>query len=78
MPANILCLFEIKEGKYDLRGKDMFKKPVVRTNVKKNCISVQGVNLWNGLNDELKRSNTIFQFKKMFKSKIYMNYKMEA
>lgn len=32
----------------------MFEIPKVRTNVKYRCVSVLGVKLWNGLNDELK------------------------
>lgn len=67
LPENILCLFENREQKYNLRGDNMFKKQMVRTNFKMNTISVKGVDLWNGLTDDLKRSNSIYYLKKQFK-----------
>ena len=64
LPENILLLFEKREQKYNLRGENMFKKQMVGTNFKMNTISVKGVDLWNGLTDDLKRSNSIHYFKK--------------
>jgi len=63
VPENILCLFENREQKYNLRGENMYKKQKVRTNFKMNTITVKGVDLWNGLTDDLKRSNSIYYLK---------------
>jgi len=41
----------------------MYKKQKVRTNFKMNTITVKGVDLWNGLTDDLKRSNSIYYLK---------------
>lgn len=75
MPENILSLFEVREQKYNLREKNVFKKQKVRTNAKMNSISVKGVSLWNALPDDLKRSNSVHYFKKQFKTLIFNQYK---
>lgn len=54
------------------------KKDVFGTKVKQNCISIQGVNLWNVLTDNLKSVNATFQFKKMFKSKLYQKHESDC
>jgi len=69
VPENILCLFENREQKYNLRGENK-----VRTNFKLNSITVKGVDLWTGLTDDLKRSNSIHHFKKQFKIRIFDKY----
>jgi len=74
VPENILCLFENREQKYNLRGENMYKKQKVRTNFKMNTITVKGVDLWNGLTDDLKRINSIHFFKKQFKIQIFDKY----
>ena len=74
LPENILCLFEKREQKYNLRGENMFKKQMVRTNFKMNTISVKGVDLWNGLTDDFKRSNSIHYFKNQFKTSFFVKY----
>ena len=69
-------MFEKREQKYNLRGENMFKKQMVRRNFKMNTISVKGVDLWNGLTDDLKSSNSIHYFKTQFKTLIFFKYKV--
>ena len=57
-----------------MRGLFIFKTVNVRTNVKKRCVSVLGVQLWNGLSNELKLSSSLFMFKKILKRKIINDY----
>ena len=78
LPIHILCLFEDRECKYNLRGEKIFKKQLVRTNIRMNTIAIKGVNLWNGLTDDLKRSNSVNYFKKQFKTLIFKKYEEEA
>lgn len=52
----------------------MFETCQVRTNVKYRCVSVLGVKLWNGLNDELKLCSSLLMFKKTLKCKIIDAY----
>ena len=44
----------------------------MRTSLKYKCVSVYGVKLWNGLNDELSSISSVFKFKVMLK-KILLN-----
>lgn len=48
----------------------MFKKVRARTNAKNRCISVNGVNLRNKCDKELKLCNSLCKFKKMYKYKV--------
>lgn len=65
-------LRESKSTPYELRGTLMFSKPQIRTNVKQRCLSVQGVKLWNSLDDELKTCKSIGSFKKLYIKKDYI------
>jgi len=49
-----------------LRGKFNFMLPLVDSR-KKSCVSIQGVKLWNNLNEKLKERPNIKQFRKIFK-----------
>lgn len=60
----------MRECQHDLRGISMFKKQLVRTNVKYHCITVKGVNLWNNCSEELKTCKTLRKFKQAFKMSI--------
>ena len=77
VPGNIQKMFCDREGGYNLRGKFNFKKHCVRTKKKSMCISVCGVDLWNGLGDGLKRSTNINHFKKLYKKDIFGRYMVE-
>ena len=52
--------------------KSKFNHKYVRTSLKYKCVSVYGVKLWNGLNDELSSISSVFKFKVMLK-KILLN-----
>ena len=67
-------MFKKRESRYELRAKHMFEKIKSRTKIKDQCISVRGVNLWNGLDDELKMCRSIFEFKRLFKGMIFEKY----
>ena len=54
LPGNIQKMFLDREGGYNLRGKFNLKQPYVRINRKSMCISICGVPLWNGLEEEIK------------------------
>ena len=74
LPEFMQELFKPRESRYALRGTAIFQKTRVRTNAKARCISVIGVNLWNSLDKDLKRSNYSKTFKKIYKDKIIDNY----
>uniref|UniRef100_A0A671WXI2 Reverse transcriptase domain-containing protein n=1 Tax=Sparus aurata TaxID=8175 RepID=A0A671WXI2_SPAAU len=77
LPSTIQELFQFKENHYSLRGNDIFKKQLVRTNTKYHCITVKGVTLWNNCNKELKTCTSLNKFKRMFKDNILNGYRME-
>lgn len=77
LPSNIQKLFSNREGGYNLRGISNYKVQCVRTTLKSHCITRRGVNLWNGLDDDLKRATNVQQFKKLFKASILKNYEKE-
>ena len=78
VPDCIQKLFQIRQSKYELRGMCMFNKINIRTNVKQRCMSVQGVNMWNVLDEEIKTCDTVQRFKKILKNKMLNKYKSEA
>lgn len=60
------------------RGKFNLKQPCVCTNLKSMCISICGVILWNGLDEEIKHSKKIsHSFTKMNKITIFGRYRNE-
>lgn len=54
-------------GISNLRGDLNLRKLNFHTTMKSQCITICGVNLWKGLNLKLKQSNSIVQFKMMYK-----------
>lgn len=75
LPLNIQTCFEKNQGKYHLRGDLNFKVQAARTSRKSMCVSVRGVRLWNGLEDQLKRCATLTQFKTKYKEAMLLQYK---
>lgn len=61
LPLHIQSLFQRRDLVYNFRGGATFKKLIVRTNKKKQCISVVGVNTWNKLDPVC---SSLFQCKK--------------
>lgn len=74
VPQCIKCLFETKSTPYDLRGSSMLAKPKARTNTKLRSLSVQGVNVWNCLKDDLKLCTSLFLFKNKLKANLINSY----
>ena len=72
LPKNIQDLFQINDNCYCTRQYGKFNHKYVRTSLKYKCVSVYGVKLWNGLNDELSSISSVFKFKVMLK-KILLN-----
>ena len=68
VPKNIQDLFQINENCYCTRQYEKFNYKYVRTSLKYKCVSVYGVKLWNGLNDELSSISSICKFKVMLKT----------
>ena len=56
LPGNIQKMFFNREGDYNLRGEHKLKQLRITTTRKSQCITICGVNLWNGLDLE-KRCN---------------------
>ena len=76
LPNNLLRMYGDREGGYELRWELNFKQQSVQTTLKSMCISVCGVIIWNNLNEEIKHSMNIFQFKKRLKANIMAKYLM--
>ncbi len=60
-----------------MRGQFNFKACSVHTTRKSLWISIGGVKLWNGLDEEIKLSNSITQFKERYKEIIFKRYREE-
>ncbi|XP_019206884.1 uncharacterized protein LOC109196856 [Oreochromis niloticus] len=78
LPHNIQNLFQIRPNTHDLRGILMFSKPVVRTNVKYQSITVRGVSVWNTCTDEIKTSTSIQKFTRLFKNNKLHEYRKSS
>ena len=74
LPVHIQGLFQKRDMVFNFRGGEIFKKQIVRTNIKQHCISVAGVNIWNKLDPEQKDCLSLFQFKKKTKQNILNSY----
>ena len=78
LPRNIQKMFKDKEeGWYNLRRKEDLEQPFVRTTQKHMCISVCGVHLWNDLQEEIRQSSSLSQFKNKYKNSIFNKYRNE-
>lgn len=62
LPYCLQETFQTIESRYNLRGTDLLQKPKARSNTNRRCLSVKGVDLWNGLPNPLKCSKTIHAF----------------
>ncbi len=70
LPDCIQRLLESRESPYELRGLGLFKKLRARTNIESRCVSVKGVSLWNGCDEELKVCSSVCMLKRMFKNMV--------
>ena len=53
LPVNIQFFFTLYKSVYETRQSPTFKQNYARTNLKRMCISVKGVILWNSLDSSL-------------------------
>ena len=79
LPNTIKNLFQERDScrKYVLRGKLRLKQQRVRSTLKRMCISVEGVILWNSLDSEVKLSKNVNQFKRKFRKGVFEIYNRE-
>ena len=79
LPNTIQNLFQERDScrKYVLRGKLRLKQQRVRSTLKRMCISVEGVILWNSLDSEVKLSKNVNQFKRKFRKGVFEIYNRE-
>ena len=75
LPDCIQGLFSMRESRYLLRGKLIFKQNKERINVRSRCVSVKGVKMWNKCENELKECSNMSTFKNIFKKKVLESYK---
>ena len=74
LPCNILAMFREREGGYNLRWDLNLKQASAQTTRRAMCLSVCGVKIWNSLNEDLKHSNNLVQFKIRLKANILAKY----
>lgn len=74
LPVNLQNRFIKRESTYNLRGMDTFVYQGFRTKSKERCISIQGVKIWNNLDDEFKISKSLHIFKTKVKLSLLRKY----
>lgn len=74
LPFNLQNRFKKRVSTYELRGTEIFSKSDFKYKPKERCISIQGVNLWNNLQDIIKKSKSICTFKKRLKASLLKRY----
>lgn len=74
LPQSLQAMFSLRDSIYDLRGAYMFNIPYCRTNLRRNCPSNKGVQLWNSFPDELKKARSLIQFKILYKGLVLKRY----
>lgn len=77
LPIEISKWFLEREGRYNFRGKWNLKIQRVRTTLERMSISIAGLKFWNELEEEIKVSSDINQFKIKLKKEILNKYKNE-
>ncbi len=77
LPDNIQKFFSIKECKYNFRGVVKFTVQKAKKEIKRRCISVVGVKLWNNADENIRICNSLLVFKKMVYYCIFEGYKCE-
>ena len=75
LPDNIIQLFDLKfNSRYDTRNSNNIRQKYARTNLKSQCISVNGIILYNKLNKSLKNCSSVKIFSKQYKKQLLENY----
>ena len=75
LPKNVQCIFNMKAGnKYGMRKCQNFNVKFCKTKIASSCLSITGVRLWNSLNEDIKRCQSLIKFRVMLKSLYISNY----
>ena len=75
LPVNLQTLFHMSlERIHDTRNSKNIRQVFARTNKQANCITVHGIQLWNTIQDRIRRSHNIHTFKKRFSKKLHSRY----
>ena len=77
LPGNIQQLFSLEDVHYNLRRTFNFKRTRNRTTMRGFSLSICGVRMWNALKVELKKCQSMYQFKKMYKQTVFQRYMSE-
>ena len=71
LPVNRQTMFHMSlERMHDTRNSKNVRQVFARTTKKANCITVHGIQLWNTIQDRIRRSHNLHTFKKRFSKKI--------
>ena len=75
LPCNIQKLFtKDKSLHYRTRQLGKFNHKYARTELKRRCVSIYGVKIWNGLNKEVSKICCLYKFKKEVKKLLLQKY----
>ena len=75
LPCNIQKLFtKDKSLHYRTRQLGKFNHKYARTELKRKCVSIYGVKIWNGLNKEVSKICCLYKFKKEVKKLLLQKY----
>ncbi len=77
LPDSVQKFFSIWESKYELRGVCKFTVQKAKKGIKRRCISIIGVKLWNDANINLKMCNSLLVFKRMVCKAMFDGYECE-
>ena len=76
LPNNLQLLISLDSDRSHItRQSNTFKQAFARTTLKSRCISVQGIKLWNSLENSIKSAENIFMFRKLYKRRIFQLYR---
>ena len=77
LPVNLLKLLKLENNEhYYTKNSNSFLLKYARTNVKKRCISVLGIKLFNGVDISITNSKTVKEFVRKFKCKLRTDYSL--
>ncbi len=74
LPDSMHRFFKVSESKYELRDGCKFVLPKAKKEVKRRCISFEGVQLWNSADLKLQQCTTFVMFKKSLCALIFGSY----
>ena len=72
LPDNLQLLISLDSDRGHITRQN---NTFARTTLKSQCISVQGIKLWNSLENSIKSANNILTFRKLYKRKFFLLYR---